>query len=312
MTAQSDTIPLCSNDVGNYTAGGTYRKNLNNIIHSLSDDDHATSGFYNLSMGRGPNRVNLIGLCRGDIGPNSCRDCINQCPRGILKACPNQKQAIVHCELCMVRYSNRSIYGVLDPDPVTFSMWNVANESNPAQFDIALGTVLTRLKTATSSTGGSVRKFSTGKESKGNVTVYGLLQCTPDLSQQLCDDCLDGVIGEAMYNRRGRIGGRVMKPNCNLRFEVYKFYEEETTKAPLPSPPPEAMTTPPPSESMATPPEATSSPPSESMATPPEATTSSPSESMATPPKATTSPETPPVVSSPSPSPESNELKTSV
>ncbi|CAN1855133.1 Cysteine-rich receptor-like protein kinase 29 [Linum perenne] len=236
---------ICSNDVGNYTAGSQYRRNLNNLLTSIATNNQSNSGFYNSSSGQPPDRVNAIGYCRGDVSDSDCRGCIANATRRIVQDCPNQKQAVGWYDQCMLRFSNRTIYGSLETGQ-TFYMWNVANASDPTQFNDALEGLLTRIRTAASSSG---EKFATGTRMQGFRTIYGLMQCSPDLSRQLCSDCLEGAVGQIPTCCGGKIGGRVVNPSCNLRFEISRFYAEAAVPPPAPSispPPPPVSSTPPP------------------------------------------------------------------
>ncbi|KAF9672190.1 hypothetical protein SADUNF_Sadunf11G0014900 [Salix dunnii] len=64
-------------NVGNYTANSTYQRNLNSLLSSLASDTQIDYGFYNLSVGEFPDRVNAIALCRGDVNVDVCRSCVN-------------------------------------------------------------------------------------------------------------------------------------------------------------------------------------------------------------------------------------------
>jgi hypothetical protein len=56
-------------------------------------------------------------------------------------------------------------------------------------------------------------------------TIYGLVQCTPDLSLQDCNRCLDAAISEIPSCCINKIGDRVVKPSCIIRYESYLFYD---------------------------------------------------------------------------------------
>ncbi|CAI0407086.1 unnamed protein product [Linum tenue] len=231
-TAQPQTPPefilkSCSDDAGNYTDGSPYQRNLNTLLFSsLTADNRTTTGFYNLSSGPppGPDRVNAIALCRGDVPLDDCRRCLAAAARRILVDCPVQKQAFGYSDYCQIGYSNRSMYGSPVPDPPTFHRTNGKNVTDPVRFDAALGVLLTRLRDSAAG-GSSVRKFAAGteREQQGFVTIYGLAQCSPDLSRQLCGGCLTGV-GNRLIG--GRVGARIWQPGCQLRYETYLFYNE--------------------------------------------------------------------------------------
>jgi hypothetical protein len=84
---------------------------------SMSSNTKIDYGFYNFSAGEYPDKVNAIALCRGDISPNDCRTCINASSQDLLQACPNQKEAIIWAQKCFVRYSFRSIFGIMEANP---------------------------------------------------------------------------------------------------------------------------------------------------------------------------------------------------
>lgn len=70
---------------------------------------------------------------------------------------------------------------------------------------------------------GHERKFAMGNESViGFRTIYAFVQCTPDLSRRRCERCLEEAFGD-IASHNGSIGGRVITPTCNFRYEVYNF-----------------------------------------------------------------------------------------
>ena len=69
-------------------------------------------------------------------------------------------------------------------------------------------------------------------------TLNALVQCTPDLCQQDCNDCLTGAFGDIPSCCDGKQGGRVVRPSCNFQYEVYRFYDPV---APPPPPPPSLL-----------------------------------------------------------------------
>ncbi|KAL9456238.1 hypothetical protein AB3S75_005458 [Citrus x aurantiifolia] len=229
---------ICSNDVGNYTSNSAYKTNLNSVLSSIASNTAVDYGFYNESAGQEPDKVNVIALCRGDIATDVCRGCLENATQEIFRVCPNQKQAIIWSAECMLRYSNKTIFGVLETGP-TYYMWNVNNVTDDVSlFNQALQDLLRRLR-GTAASGNSQKKFATGDTTASFRTIYALEQCTPDLSELQCSDCLDRAIGEIPNCCSGKIGGRVLKPSCNFRFETERFYNP-TANSPPPSPPPPA------------------------------------------------------------------------
>ncbi|PWA87639.1 Concanavalin A-like lectin/glucanase, subgroup [Artemisia annua] len=190
--SQNFTHHACANSA-NFTTNNVYQRNLDNALSSLTSDTSIRYGFYNRSVGQNPDQANAIGLCRGDFQPDECRRCINEAITRLRQLCPNQKAAIGWYERCMLKYSNARILGVLDIS-VEWGLANGENASNVAQFNQGLRPLLDQLRDDASS-GGSIRKYASNRTSgSGFTTLYGLMQCTPDLSETDCYKCLDGAI----------------------------------------------------------------------------------------------------------------------
>ncbi|XP_070682381.1 cysteine-rich receptor-like protein kinase 29 [Malus domestica] len=226
----------CFNGKGNYTTGSIYQTNLNSLLSNLFDANNGY-GFYNSSLGENNDRVYAIGLCRGDITKEACGTCLSDTANGLTKNCPKQREAIGWLPNCMLRYSNRSIYGIMETDPA-YNAFNVYNVSTG--FD-AFNQELSRLFNGLggkAATGGDLRKVASGKATipSSNITIYGLAQCTPDLSEQSCIDCLEYASGGLGSCCNGSLGVRVVTPSCSLRYELFPFVGD-TNETPPPSPP---------------------------------------------------------------------------
>lgn len=229
----------CFNDKGNYTTNSTYQTNLNTLLSSLLVSTNGNGyGFYSSSYAENSsNQVFATGLCRGDVVGDACSSCLNDSIHELTKLCPNQKQPFGFYDNCMLRYSNQSLYGIKQ-DSVSFYLWSLQNVSSSqlAGFFQDLSNLF-RTLTSEAAAGGSLRKFAVGNTTSNFNTIYALAQCTPDLSEQDCSDCLVGALGEIPNCCDGKDGGRVVKQSCNLRYESSRFYDPENVP-PLPSSPP--------------------------------------------------------------------------
>ncbi|KAM3701603.1 hypothetical protein ACB098_05G185400 [Castanea mollissima] len=254
-------------DTGNYTSNSTYRANLNVLLASMINDTKINYGFYNFSFGEAPDKVYAIALCRGDTSPSECRSCINGASSDLLKACPNQKEAIIWPDKCSLRYSNRSIFNVMEANPL-IAFYNTGNVQDVEAFNNVLLPLLNRLRNRTAS-GNSTRKFALQSASAPNFqTIYALLECTPDLSKLECNSCLEQVQSYIPQCCNGKQGGKFVSPSCDIRFEVYSFYDPSVEPPPSPPPPsPSPSPSPPPSPSPQVP--SAASPPPESPTTTP-------------------------------------------
>nr|POE92650.1 cysteine-rich receptor-like protein kinase 29 [Quercus suber] len=239
---------ICNYNNGNFTSNSNYEENLNQLLSSLYSNTTIDYGFYNSSYGQNSDQVYGIGLCRGDVKPDVCRSCLKNSSGLLTQLCPTQKEAIGWYDLCMLRYSNSSIYDIMNSNP-QITIWNTGTVSAnyAAQFYDNLTNLLANLRTEAAA-GDSLRKYAAGSGSAPEfLTLYALLQCTPDLSQQDCNNCLLIAI-KNIPCCNGTRSARVLVPSCNMRFDVLSFFDSATTPPPPPPPPSTNTTTSPPSK----------------------------------------------------------------
>ncbi|KAL4367336.1 hypothetical protein GQ457_05G030130 [Hibiscus cannabinus] len=223
----------CVDTAGNYTANSAYQANLNSIFSQLTSHPDFNYGFYNLSAGQNPNQVNAVALCRGDRNQDECNTCLNETVSELRQLCPLYKEVIGWSEFCTLRYANRDLFGELETSPGS-CLYNVQDVPNPDRFNQVLDKLLTNLSSLAAA-GGPLRKYAADNSTVGVFQiVYAMVQCSPDLSEQECGDCLSvakyGIGGCCL----GKIGCRILRPSCFLRYESEPFYQ---TPIPLPSPP---------------------------------------------------------------------------
>ncbi|KAJ7967042.1 Cysteine-rich receptor-kinase-like protein [Quillaja saponaria] len=234
---------FCRTDEGNYTANSTYKANLNTLLSNLTSNIEIDYGFYNSSHGQNSDKVYAVGLCRGDVKPDDCRSCLNDTIVLLPKVCPNQKEAIAGYDNCMLRYSNQSLYGILETRP-SFLLGSGDNATDPDRFNQATRELLESLRSRAASGNSNLRKYAAGNATGPNFqTIFALVQCTPDLSEQECTDCLVRAFSDIKgSNILGERGGRIIKPSCNFRYENSRFYDPTIDTQP-PPPPPSTNTT---------------------------------------------------------------------
>ncbi|KAJ8761465.1 hypothetical protein K2173_001598 [Erythroxylum novogranatense] len=207
----------------NFSANGTYHANLNYLLNSMYTNTNITYGFYNFSYGESNDKVYAIALCRPDISPASCRACIKNCSDSLTTIfCPNFKEAIGGQDECMLRYSNRTIFDLMEGGPY-FWVHSKSNVSDVAGFNKSRMDLLDKLRDK-AALGNSSYKYAAGQiEAPNFQTLYALVSClynTTGLLPQCCENTS---------------GGRVIYPSCNFRYETSRFYDISLTN--LPSPP---------------------------------------------------------------------------
>ncbi|KAJ9146402.1 hypothetical protein P3X46_028672 [Hevea brasiliensis] len=239
----------CLPGKGNYSANSSYQENLNQLLTSIYNNTEIDSGFYNLSYGQDPDKVYANGLCRPDITPESCRACLKGASEHLTTLCPNSKEAIGGSDNCMLRYTYRSIFGMMEGGPYFF-VYSLNIVSDLIVFKQSRRTLLDRLRDQAAA-GNSRYKYATGDTDVSNSSqkIYALVQCTPDLSKQQCSDCLSQATGLLSQCCDERQGGRIITPSCNFRYEINLFYDPAALGKPekLPTlPVPAAQPSPPP------------------------------------------------------------------
>ncbi|PRQ48799.1 putative protein kinase RLK-Pelle-DLSV family [Rosa chinensis] len=138
----------------------------------------------------------------------------------------------------MLRYSNRSLYGLMEDSPLFYivSPRNVASSEVEGFFE-ELWKLIQRLSSEATA-GGSLRKFAVNNTTTSDLkTIFAQAQCTPDLSKQDCTDCLVGAYEDITTYSYGKDRARILKPSCNIRYEPASFLDPANV-APLPSLPP--------------------------------------------------------------------------
>ncbi|WCJ20318.1 cysteine-rich RLK (RECEPTOR-like protein kinase) 25 [Euphorbia peplus] len=228
-----------------FTENSSYAVNLNQTLSSLISNSNRTIGFYKTSAGQGPNDVFGLFLCRGDASIAQCQTCVANGTDGIRRRCPDRVEAVIWYDFCLLRYSNGSLDSMADR-PVAY-VWSGQNISYQARFNDVLASGMREAATAAAMAADGEKKFAV-KEVNFTAfqTLYNLAQCTPDLSAGACIQCLDKAISQLPRCCNGITGGRVLMPSCNIRYDVFMFYNVSATLPEILSPPPFPVVLPPP------------------------------------------------------------------
>ncbi|XXG69359.1 hypothetical protein AAC387_Pa06g2246 [Persea americana] len=191
----------------NYTDGSQFETNLKHLLSSLASSDPLNNNtFYNASLGKDPDSVYGFFQCMSGATADDCRVCLEKSRVQILQNCPNKKQASVRYYNCILRYSDwdffsRSYLEINERG----GGYNVQKVSDPVRFD---GLVRTLMESVAFTTSSSPSQMGTGMANKTEFpSLYGLAQCTGDLSNESCNSCLEAAIGAIKSCCYGRAGG---------------------------------------------------------------------------------------------------------
>ncbi|KAG2240419.1 hypothetical protein Bca4012_023313 [Brassica carinata] len=248
VPAPSYVYHVCPNRT-TYSRNSTYFTNLVTLLTSLSSRNASLSnGFQNATAGEAPDRLTGLFLCRGDVSQEVCSRCVAFAVGETFTRCPNEREVTLYYDECMLRYSNGNILSTLNTDGEVV-MSNPQNiTSNQVGFrDLVLST-MNQAATVASNSSRRFEGITANSTAFQFRTLYGLVQCTPDLTRQECLRCLNRTIDQL---RTDKIGGRVFVPSCNSRYELYPFYNESnigTSQPQLDSAPPRPPVLPQPGE----------------------------------------------------------------
>ncbi|MBA0811722.1 hypothetical protein Gohar_003594 [Gossypium harknessii] len=237
----------CLETGNNFTTNSPFARNRNLILTSLPTNVSKDGGFFNTSIGEeGPNRVYAQALCRGDLPGEDCLVYVNFTAHQLLSSCKNQKEAFSWDGdiPCLVRYSDKSLFGVLALEPIQEGINPNAITDVASNLTLFFGLwgELMEAVAKKASMGSSKLKYATGVAEE----IQALMQCTPDLSESNCLTCLRTLIRRYTACCRTYQGGYVETPSCRMRWDLYTFFSPtaDTVRLSLSSPPPDSIDNP--------------------------------------------------------------------
>ncbi|XP_056854953.1 cysteine-rich receptor-like protein kinase 17 isoform X2 [Raphanus sativus] len=228
----------CDDAAGTFKPNSPYEKNRLLINSTLASDVTANAGYFNGSIGLGPDIVYALGMCAPGAEPQACSHCVQAASDIILYTCLNQTDAFVWSGdefLCLVRYSSKSFSGVLalEPNTVFHNVMDVRKEDQKEFDSVWDGLVLPMITRVSSSVGNNSSTTSLSLSGKyyakdvASVPVYGdilvLMQCTPDISSKDCSLCLETSVDYYKKLFHGKRGTIILRPSCFFRWELYNF-----------------------------------------------------------------------------------------
>jgi hypothetical protein len=215
---------ICSNSE-NFTAYSPYESNLKTLINSLIYKTPSTGfGIGSVGLVQSQNQQAYgLALCRGDVSTSECKTCVSDATKEIQSRCPYNKGAIIWYDNCMFKYLDNDFIGKID-NTNKFSLLNVQSVNDPIKFNNMTKDLLSLLANEASM---DKKLYASGDLKIGkSERIYGLTQCTRDLSSLDCKKCLDDAISELPNCCDGKKGGRIVSGSCNIQYEVYSFVKE--------------------------------------------------------------------------------------
>ncbi|ANM63466.1 Receptor protein kinase-like protein [Arabidopsis thaliana] len=175
----------------------------------------------------------------GDSYLSKCRSCLTTAFSELRGRCPKNKGRIIWYDNCLLEISPINSLGKIDYE-YNFYMYNEKDVNGDTNlFNKNTRALLYRLKEkATSKENNNGKQdlpeiggkrlgmkmlYATGEKSLRTMKLYGMVQCTKDLSIKDCIVCLNWIIAKLPTCCSNKQGGRVLSTSCNFRYELYRF-----------------------------------------------------------------------------------------
>nr|XP_043630176.1 cysteine-rich receptor-like protein kinase 29 [Erigeron canadensis] len=214
-----------------------YSKHLDFALDSLSSSigNPEYTGFKSTQSGGNQGElVNAVVLCPPYIKAADCADCIKKSAQLLKRDCPKKKEAVVFTLVsdltsCTVRYGDYKIEGKYDPW-ARASFQSPKKGANDLQLRGTFRNAFDQMR-KTAVTGANGIRFAKLSTNYGNTRrpIYFTLQCTPDISQEDCKDCLYWA-GHGLENipiDEGKMSGRSVSTHCYARYSHDPFFPDK-------------------------------------------------------------------------------------
>ncbi|XVF87657.1 hypothetical protein PTKIN_Ptkin18bG0137900 [Pterospermum kingtungense] len=227
---------ICYENTTIFARNSTYETNLNLLLASLSSNANVSNGFYNTTVGQQtPDKIYGLFLCRGDVTSDVCRTCVAAAARNATSLCPVEKNALIWYDKCMLRYSNESIFSIMENRPSAVT-WDNNTAADEEDFVDIVGSLVKEVASEAADAPMGAKKFATKEASlSGSQTLYSLAQCTPDLSSLDCNLCLESAITEfsdCCRQKEKATRASSLLPSCNVHYGLTPFYNKTVGEEP--------------------------------------------------------------------------------
>ncbi|KAJ4769675.1 cysteine-rich RECEPTOR-like kinase [Rhynchospora pubera] len=215
--------PEFSNCTCNHTNNINFQFDLNQLFSSLKSSAESSNGFAKSSVNAGTrDQINGLIMCYNDAAQANCSACLNFSTESAIKLCPDSRSATFTYDWCFLRYSDDNFISTLTLDQMPNCINNEFDVSNSSSMH---GTVFELLNSLRLEAINSTLLFAYGNMTDPGInhSVYGLVECTKDLSQYDCGSCIKSALENlsgCSRSTRAR-GARISFMSCYIRYELY-------------------------------------------------------------------------------------------
>ncbi|XP_068492227.1 cysteine-rich receptor-like protein kinase 10 isoform X2 [Phaseolus vulgaris] len=203
-----------------------YQTNLERILSWMSSDAATSKGYNYTSIG---NSSTVYGLynCRGNVVGYFCQFCVSNAAREVRQHCPNRVSATVMYDFCILRYSNENFFGKI----LTYPTWhavgtkNIYNKEETKKGEDFMRGLIRKATVETNKL-----YYMDGFNLSFTQERYGFVQCSRDLTNGGCRECLEAMLAEVPKFYEQKLGWSIWSGTCMIKYDDYMFYLPETDK----------------------------------------------------------------------------------
>jgi hypothetical protein len=221
----TSSISRSCSTTGNYTDGSQFKKNLEQLLSTLSSAATSNDWFNTSTVGTGPDKVFGLIMCYADSNTTQCLNCLALAPAGITTVCPGSREVNALYDACVLRYSDTHFFG----DVVTYDIDDSVMFGTLFQEATEIDTMVqarSRLMEELTKKAGDLpprlNYYSLPYKDPllGTDVISGLAQCTRDLAPSECNRCISMYTQWASILFPNNSGGAIKGYNCYLRYKL--------------------------------------------------------------------------------------------
>ncbi|KAJ1689840.1 hypothetical protein LUZ63_013995 [Rhynchospora breviuscula] len=234
LTAPSFDMILCCKFLNNTICAGIDNKLDNGSVQQSNVDilladlpgNASQNAFVNTSVGEGQDGILGVAICLANISPSSCQNCLQWAVKHLYSdpKCKNSNSAESWFDRCMVHYSSHELFfGVPKTRPNITTFWG-KSEANGGGLETAVYKLINNLSDSAaknSETRSALGQLDYNQTSTSSTTIYGLAQCTRDLSAGNCSTCLAKFTRQLKIKSSGSTytGARIVGDSCFIWYD---------------------------------------------------------------------------------------------
>uniref|UniRef100_A0A0E0EER6 Uncharacterized protein n=1 Tax=Oryza meridionalis TaxID=40149 RepID=A0A0E0EER6_9ORYZ len=218
-----------------YKANSSFDASFQQVARALPANATSSPSLFATAAVAG--EVYALALCRGDLAAESCSVCVDSAFHDAQQVCPSAMDVAMYYGTCVVRFSAQDFLAARSntQEKVILSTAQTLASSAAGRFHGLVADLLNAtVDYAVAATSSASRRFfATGEvDVDGGYfgeqfsKIYSSAQCTPDLTPAQCSGCLATTMAEMPRQvfPANSPGGRVVGERCDLRYDVFAFY----------------------------------------------------------------------------------------